>query len=132
MVAKIRFLPVATVLLLAACGQAPNAPSESSPAKAETPATGGLSATPDTVRTCDAGKKLTSRLQWDVTGSKAENVTVTVENPKTHQEKRFGHGGPVGTKQTGPWLRPGLVFRVRDSANGRELAAVTIKGVPCP
>ena len=86
---------------------------------------------PDSMRTCDAGKKMSTQLRWDVTGSGARDVVVTVQNPKTGEEKRFGHGKPVGVKQSGPWLRPGLVFRVRDNANGRELASATIKGIAC-
>jgi hypothetical protein len=70
-------------------------------------------------------------LQWDVTSTGAKNVVLTVQSPKSASEKRFGRGGPVGSKQTGPWLRPGLVFRVRNQDGNAQLASVTIQGVPC-
>ena len=41
-------------------------------------------------------------------------------------EKLFGQGGPAGEKQTGPWLRPGLVFKVRSSDGGPDLGTLTV------
>jgi hypothetical protein len=119
---------------LAACNQG-SAPSESSSAPVTNTGPAavvtGLSVTPDTVRTCDVKKGPHAMLRWDVTASGAEHVILTVQNTKSATEKRFGRGGPVGSKQTGPWLRPGLVFRVRNQDGNAQLASVTIQGVPC-
>ena len=100
-----------------------------SPAKATTAA--ALSADPDSVKTCQPGKRLSTDLRWDVTSSGVEAVILTVVNPKDGSEKRFGHGGPVGSKTSGRWLRPGVVFKLRNQADYAELASVTIKGVAC-
>ena len=91
----------------------------------------GLVATPDVVRTCDVNKGLTTTLRWDVSDSGAERVVLYALSPKQEKEKAFGRGGPVGSKQTGPWVRPGMIFRLRDLATGAELASVTIEGTTC-
>ncbi len=121
--------------LLVACNQEPGSPESGTPASGaatnSAASVAGLSVTPDTVRTCDVRKGQRAILKWDVSRSGAKNVVLTVENPKSELEKRFGHGGPVGSKQTGPWLRPGLVFRVRNQDGNAQLAAVTIQGIAC-
>ena len=91
----------------------------------------GLLADPAVVRTCDVRKGVRTSLRWDVSESGAEKVVLYALSPKQAQERPFGRGGPIGSKQSGPWLRPGMVFRLRDQADGRELASVTITGVPC-
>lgn len=91
----------------------------------------GLSAVPDNVRLCDVKRGLTTLVRWDVTDSGAEKVVLSVLNPKKGEEKRFGQGGPVGSKQSGPWVRPGLVFKVRDRSTNAELGSVTISGTSC-
>jgi hypothetical protein len=106
------------------------AKTESAPADSGPPPK-GLSAAPDSVRNCDVKAGVATLLRWDVTDSGAQRVVLTVQNPKRGEEKRFGRGGPVGSKQTGPWLRPGLIFRLRDQATNAELGSVIINGVPC-
>ena len=91
----------------------------------------GLVADPAVVRTCDVNKGLTTTLRWDVSDSGAERVVLYVLSPKQEKEKPFGRGGAVGSKQTGPWVRPGMVFTVRNLADQAELASVTIEGTPC-
>ena len=95
------------------------------------PAPKGLSAVPDSIRTCDVRQGMTALLRWDVTDMDASRVVLSVMNPKLGVEKPFGRGGPLGSKQTGPWLRPGLVFKLSDEATGVELDSVTISGIPC-
>lgn len=91
-----------------------------------------LVATPGTVFVCERRKDLTAVLRWNVSDSGASRVVLTVFDPRQGKEKRFGRGGPSGTKQTGPWLRPGLVFRVRNQADNVELGKVAIEGQTCP
>lgn len=125
------------VALLAGCDRG-TTPSAAQPvasrsdgvAPASTPLA-GISASPDSVKLCEVRKGVPTTVRWDVSASGASKVILTVQNPKTGTEKRFGHGGAVGTKQTGPWLRPGLTFKVRDQANNAELGSVTIKGIAC-
>jgi hypothetical protein len=70
-------------------------------------------------------------LTWNVESSGAEKVVVYVVG-KDGKEQNFGRGGPVGERQTGEWLKPGLVFRLRNAAGGAELGSITIeRGKSC-
>lgn len=106
------------------------APKAVEPAAALAPVK-GLVADPAIVRTCDVNRGVTTTLRWDVSDSGAERVVLYALSPKQEAEKPFGRGGPIGSKQTGPWVRPGMVFTLRDLANGTELASVTIEGEAC-
>ena len=44
----------------------------------------------------------------------------------------FASGGAVGQSETGPWVRPGSVFSLRDKATGSELEKLVIGGPVCP
>jgi hypothetical protein len=137
-------LPLSFLLLFVACDR--NAANrhasldEAAPTPQETRATAeplqitikDLVATPDTVFICKRRKDLTALLRWNVSDSGATGIVLTVFDPRQGEEKRFGRGGPSGTKQTGPWLRPGLVFRVRNQADNTELGKVAIEGRTCP
>ena len=116
--------------------QGPDAATTPSPASATAQAAPaapvrGLVADPAVVRTCDVRKGVRTTLRWDVSDSGAEKVVLYALSPKQTEEKPFGRGGPIGSKQSGPWLRPGMVFRLRDQASGKELASVTIEGQAC-
>jgi hypothetical protein len=62
-------------------------------------------------------------ITWNITDPDVDRVTVYLVG-KT--EKLFGQGGPAGEKQTGPWLRPGLVFKVRSGDGARDLGTLTV------
>jgi len=69
-------------------------------------------------------------LVWNVRDSGAERVIVYVVD-RNGQEQHFGQGGPVGEKQTGPWLYPGIVFKLRAMDDGRELGSVQVGEKAC-
>lgn len=69
-------------------------------------------------------------LVWNVRDSGADRVIVYVVD-KTGAEKNFAQGGPVGEKQTGPWLYPGIVFKLRALDDGRELGSVQVGEKSC-
>ncbi len=69
-------------------------------------------------------------LVWNVRDSGAERVVVYVVD-KAGEEQHFGQGGPVGEKQTGPWLYPGIVFKLRAMDDGRELGSVQVGEKAC-
>jgi len=78
------------------------------------------------------GTSRSTILTWNVSASGAKNVIVYVVDKKLNQERHFGRGGPVGERQTGPWLRPGLTFKLRNADGGAELGSITIaKGASC-
>lgn len=71
-------------------------------------------------------------LTWNVEASGARKVVVYVIDSKGGKENNFGRGGPVGERQTGPWLKPGLTFKLRNADGGAELGSITItRGSSC-
>lgn len=81
---------------------------------------------------CAKGAKrgVPTTLSWNVEDKGAKRVVVYVIGKKG-EERNFGQGGPVGRKDTGPWLLPGTVFRLRDLDSKEQLAEVTIGDKPC-
>jgi len=70
-------------------------------------------------------------LTWNVEASGAQKVVVYVID-KDGKEHNFGRGGPVGERQTGEWLKPGLGFKLRNADGGAELGSITIqRGKSC-
>ena len=100
---------------------------DSAPRVASGPAT--LSVIPNSVALCKGANHPRAIVIWQSGGIK--KVRLTVADPESAAEKPFGKGGPTGQKSTGPWLKPGMVFRLRDASSNTELASTTIKAIPC-
>ena len=77
----------------------------------------------------DVNQGLRTTLTWNVKDKNPEKVVVFVLDK--HGERHFGQGGPVGEKESGPWLRPGLTFKIRDSNTNDELGSVVIGEKSC-
>lgn len=141
--------------LLSACNRAPapaetaNAPSATQPASdtdmaptvqkshpataqeiAEIKATGKTGLWADVDAVCAKGRAPRTMLSWNVSDSGADKVVVYVVD-KNGDERHFGQGGPVGHKQTGPWLKPGLGFKIRQAGTKTELGTLTIADKHC-
>lgn len=88
--------------------------------------------TPPALRTCEhPDGRMTIKASWDARASGATSVTIWVSNAGS-EEKRWFHGGPVGSADTGPWAVDGLVFRVADGGKkGRTLVTHTFHAVTC-
>ena len=84
----------------------------------------GLWATVADVCPGDIKSGLRTTLAWNVEG-RAERVILYVVDAK-HGEMHFGQGGAVGERETGPWLRPGVSFRIRNFDTREELGVVEI------
>lgn len=99
---------------------------------AEIEATGRTGLWSDVNEVCiaDARKGIRATLYWNVKDSGAERVIVYAVD-RAGKEKNFGRGGPVGRKQTGPWLRPGVSFKIRAADTQEELGKVLIGEKPC-
>lgn len=70
-------------------------------------------------------------LTWNVEASGAKKVVVYVVG-KDGKERNFGRGGPIGERQTGPWLKPGSTFRLRNADGDAELGTITFnRGKSC-
>lgn len=147
----LRILPLITLTLaLAACNKpaeqpaaapeqaaattapsaAPSAPAPgaAAPAAAAHGAKGLLTATPG-AGTCDTGTDV--KVAWDAAAAQGvANVEVWVgEGPEA---KLFAAGGLTGEQQSGPWVKPGTVFVLRNQADKAELDRMTFGGTPCP
>lgn len=84
----------------------------------------GMWATVTDVCRGDIKSGVRTTLVWNVEGQ-AERVILYVVDSK-HGETHFGQGGAVGERETGPWLRPGLSFRIRNFDTREELGAIEI------
>jgi|SRR5690606_1437713 len=100
----------------------------SDPASIEATGKTGLWADPAGV--CAQGSKDGVMIFWNVKDSGADKVDVNVVT-KEGDERLFGTSGPVGSKASGRWVRPGRVFKIRDSATGKELGSLTIGDASC-
>jgi hypothetical protein len=105
----------------------PQPPKPTSPERiAEIEASGktGLWATVTDVCRKDVKSGVRTTLAWNVKGQ-AERVILYVVDAK-HGETHFGQGGPVGERESGPWLQPGLTFRIRNFDTKEDVGSVVI------
>jgi len=74
-------------------------------------------------------------LTWNVTDSGVKRVVVYIVDPKRDVDGKGrnlgGPLGPVGERQTGHWLRPGQIFKLRSRDDDRELGSITIGEKAC-
>lgn len=91
-----------------------------------------MTLTPPALRICDhPDGRMVVKVSWDVRASGATSVTIWVSDASS-EEKRFFHGGPTGSVDTGPWAADGLVFRVEDgNKKGRTLITKTLHAMRC-
>ncbi len=84
----------------------------------------------DPAEVCGTGPRQRGTLTWNVAASGAGKVIVYIVD-RNGKERNFGQGGAIGRRQTGPWLRPGTVFKIRNTDGKSELASVTIGKKDC-
>lgn len=99
-----------------------------SDASALASANGLMTATPG-VATCDPGTDV--KFAWDVT-AKPEIANVEVWVGEAPDTTLFAAGGPTGSQDTGPWVKPGTVFVLQDQASKQEVDRIVIGGPECP
>jgi hypothetical protein len=118
---------------VAAPAPAPQPPKATSPERiAEIEASGktGMWATVTKVCPAEAKAGLRTTLVWNVKATGANRVILYVVDPNG-KERNFGQGGAVGERETGPWLRPGRTFRIRNYDTKDDLGTVVIGGKSC-
>lgn len=86
-------------------------------------------ADPPTVRTCEIASGVSTTLHWNITDPNVTKVGIYVVDD-AGKDSSFAEQPPVGSVQTGPWLKPGLTFKVKDQ-DGNLLESVVIKGKDC-
>lgn len=111
----------------------PQAPKPTSPERiAEIEASGRTGVWASVTEVCGTDIKagLRTTLTWNVKDTGADRVILYVVDPNG-TERNFAQGKAVGEKESGPWLRPGLTFRVRNYDTKDELGTVVIGEKSC-
>ncbi len=125
-------------MMIAGCNRAPapvpepvNEVAQEAPVapKVDT-ATCKFCAEPATVRVCDVHTGVRTTLHWHLADSGAQVVNIFVVD-EGGVEQPFAQQGPDGELESGPWLRPGLIFRVRNDSDSSQLAELVIDGQDC-
>ncbi len=129
---------IALILLagLAGCNRPPaEAPASSATtAPVDTPAPAvdpncAFCADPSFVKTCEIAKGVTTTLYWNVTDPSISQVGIFVVDD-AGKDSSFAQQPPKGSIVTGPWLKPGLTFKLKGPA-GKVLQTLTITGKDC-
>lgn len=139
---KILFLSAAA-LLTNACSneQTPTLDSPTTPESSqttqvviETPEADAQScrfcARPSTVAECNVADGIATTLYWNLPEMSGQTIGIFVNDENGVDQPFAEQPANAGSIQTGPWLRPGLQFRLK-SATGEVLEEITIKGTAC-
>lgn len=86
-------------------------------------------ADPGFVRTCDVAQGVSTTLYWNVADETIPRIGIFVVDDAGN-DSSFAEQPARGSIQTGPWLKPGLVFKLKDPS-GNVLHTVTIAGRGC-
>lgn len=134
-------LATASILLLflTACSR-PQAPAPESTAPAPSGAvaaateptvdrTCAFCADPNYVRTCEIAQGVRTTLYWNLEDRTSAPIDIFVVDD-AGKDSPFAQQPPRGSIETGPWLRPGLTFKVKDS-QGEVLESLEIAGRDC-
>lgn len=83
---------------------------------------------PSVVTSCSP--PVVANVSWNVTGSGVNAVKIYVRE-SGGPEKLFAQEAAEGPINTGPWVRPGMVFRLVDGDSGKFLATFVIGSKTC-
>lgn len=124
-----KLVVLALALAVAGCDrpEAPAPVSEADLAPVDTDC--AFCADPAFVRTCDVAAGVTTTLHWNVEDRGVSTVGIFVVDD-AGKDSPFAEQPPVGTLETGPWLKPGLTFKLKDP-QGNLLESITITGRGC-
>lgn len=129
---------LSVVLALASCQREPSAAAATAnPTSAASAAPTNAAVTsplfsidPSTMASCDPAAVAT--LNWDVRSSHPDTQAVAIWAGAGSSSKLFSSGGAKGEAKTGPWVRPGSQFQLKDQATGEVLGQITVGGPACP
>lgn len=85
-------------------------------------------ANPDFVRTCEIASGVRTTLYWNADRSLPHVGIFVVDD--AGKDSSFAEQPPAGSIKTGPWLKPGLTFKLKDPA-GNVLETIVISGKDC-
>lgn len=134
-----RVLPLLLVsLALVACNRpepatnaAKVADAPSAPVRSDEPAFDpdcAFCANPDFVRTCEIASGVRTTLHWKADPALPRVGIFVVDD--AGKDSPFAEQPPIGSIQTGPWLKPGLTFKLKDP-DGTVLHTLVIAGKDC-
>lgn len=86
-------------------------------------------ADPGFVRTCEIARGVPTTLHWNIADPAITQVGIFVVDD-AGKDSPFAQQPSKGSIQTGPWLKPGLTFKLKDPA-GNVLHTVVIEGKDC-
>ena len=89
-----------------------------------------LAVVPASMQACDPAAQAIVR--WDVRSVPTVTSVEIFVGRESEPKKLFSGGGVTGHAQTGPWVRPGEDFILKDQKTGKVLADVKISGPQCP
>lgn len=86
-------------------------------------------ADPAVVRTCDVAGGVPTTLYWRIADPAVTSVGIFVVDD-AGKDAPFAEQPPSGSLKTGPWLKPGLTFKLKDP-QGKVLHSIVIEGRDC-
>ena len=86
-------------------------------------------ADPTFVRTCEVAAGARTTLYWNITDPSVTGIGIDVVDDAGN-DSPFSEQAPQGSIQTGPWLKPGLTFKLKDQG-GNLLQSLVIDGKDC-
>lgn len=88
-----------------------------------------ISVDPATMKSCDS---IVATVHWDAgkAGISTDSTEIWV-GPSDADTKLFSAGGETGETKTGPWVRPGTRFLLKNKQDGRVLDEAIIGGPAC-
>lgn len=96
-------------------------------------ATGKTGLWADATELCSKNARRGARatLTWNVKGQ-ADKVVI-VHIGRNAKQRNFTAGGAIGQRETGPWVRPGMTFKLLKADDRAELGSVSFtEGANCP
>jgi hypothetical protein len=84
---------------------------------------------PEAISECAKDEK--AMVHWNAGGFPGVVTVKVAIVTKPDEETVFAVTGVVNQKETGPWIRGGTEFVLRDNANGTELARAKVPSIPC-
>lgn len=133
-----RIAPFLAICLLAACARPeaeppavvqPSAATAAQPSEQPVDPNCAFCADPAYVRTCDVAKGVRTTLYWNNTSLADGKIGIYVVDDEG-ADIPFAEQPAKGSIETGPWLKPGLTFKLKDSS-GTTLQTLVIRARDC-
>lgn len=93
-------------------------------------ATRVLSFSPHTLAVCSPASEVT--VKWDIRSDFPNVQVIQIYVTGEASESLFAEGNAWGEAKTGPWVKPGTSFIVKDKVSGKVLSTAAVNGPSCP